>query len=78
METFVGSIILAGFNFEPPGFLSCDGRVVPVQQYMALFSLLGNQFGGDGMNNFALPKLSAPQEGLHYLIAYDGTFPSRT
>ncbi|MBI2273933.1 MAG: tail fiber protein [Bacteroidetes bacterium] len=78
METVVGSIILVGFNFEPPGFLFCDGRILSVQQYMALFSLIGNKFGGDGMNNFALPKLPAPQEGLQYLIAFNGTFPSRS
>lgn len=78
METMLGSIILAGYNFEPPGFLFCDGRLLPVQQYMALFSLMGNQFGGDGMKNFALPKLAPPLEGLQYLIAFNGTFPSRS
>ena len=54
---FLGEIILVSFNFAPKGYLFCEGQLLPIQQYTALFSLLGTNFGGDGINNFALPDL---------------------
>lgn len=41
----------------PRGFLETDGRLLPVIQYAALYSLLGNNFGGDGIRTFGLPDL---------------------
>jgi microcystin-dependent protein len=57
MDVFIGSLMLVPYNYEPYGFAFCDGRVLPIAQYTALFSLLGNQFGGDGKTTFALPDL---------------------
>ena len=56
-EPFVGEIILAGFTFPPVGWAVCDGRLLRVQDYAALFSLIGNAYGGDGATTFALPDL---------------------
>jgi microcystin-dependent protein len=77
MEPIIGQIILLPFNWAPEGFLSCNGAVVHIAQYQALFSLLGTQFGGDGTATFGLPKLAAPAAGMAYYIAYDGTYPMR-
>lgn len=44
-------------NFAPEGWAICDGRKLPIRQNQALFSLLGNAFGGDGTTDFALPDL---------------------
>lgn len=57
MEFFLGQIILAAFNFAPPNFMECNGQLLPIQQYTALFSLLGTTFGGDGRVTFGLPDL---------------------
>lgn len=57
MDPILGQLMLAGFNFAPQGWLPCDGRLLPISQYTALFSLLGTQYGGNGVNNFALPDL---------------------
>ena len=54
---FVGQITLFPFNFAPVGWALCQGQLLPITQYTALFSLLGTQFGGDGRSNFALPDL---------------------
>jgi microcystin-dependent protein len=35
----------------------CNGQVLPINQNQALFSLLGKNFGGDGIRTFALPNL---------------------
>ncbi len=54
-DPFVGEIRVVGFNFQPKGWASCDGRLLPIQQYSALFALLGTTFGGNGSTTFALP-----------------------
>lgn len=35
----------------------CHGQILPVQQFTALFSLLGTTYGGDGRTTFMLPDL---------------------
>lgn len=54
---FVGEIDLVGFSFAPPGWHECDGSLLPISEYTALFSLIGTTFGGDGINTFAVPDL---------------------
>ncbi len=54
---FIGEIRIVGFNFNPQAWAPCDGRLLPIAQYSALFSLLGTTYGGDGKVNFALPNL---------------------
>ncbi len=57
MEPFVGEIELFGFNFAPMGYAKCDGQLLQITQYAALYSLIGNIYGGNGTTNFALPDL---------------------
>ena len=57
MEPFLGQIQPFGFNFPPRGWALCDGQLLPIAQYTAVFSLLGTTFGGDGRTTFALPDL---------------------
>ncbi len=54
-DPFVGEIRVVGFNFPPKGWAFCDGHLLPIQQYSALFALLGTTFGGNGTTTFALP-----------------------
>jgi microcystin-dependent protein len=58
------------------GAIPADGRLIPIQQNTAVFSLLGTRFGGDGITNFALPDMRpfTPQ-GLQYSICVEGIFP---
>lgn len=56
-EPFIGQIMCTGFGRTPRGWLPTDGRLLPIAQNTALFSLLGTQFGGDGRTSFALPDL---------------------
>ena len=57
MDQFLGEIRLVAFDFEPQGWAFCDGRLLPINQNQALFSLLGTYYGGDGKTTFALPDL---------------------
>lgn len=57
MEPFIAQIMLFGGNFAPRGWAFCDGQLLPIANYSALFSLIGNTYGGDGRTTFALPDL---------------------
>ena len=56
-DEYLGEILTVGFNFCPRGTLEADGRLLPISQNTALFSLLGTMYGGDGRTTFALPDL---------------------
>lgn len=56
-EPFLGQIIMFGGNFAPRGWAFCDGQILPISQYSALFSILGWTYGGDEQTTFALPDL---------------------
>jgi microcystin-dependent protein len=56
-EFYMGQIIATAFGFVPRGFAACNGQLLPINIYQALFSLLGVRYGGDGVRNFALPDL---------------------
>ena len=57
MEEYLATIKRFAGPFAPRGFADCDGRLLPISQWQALFSLLGTQYGGDGKATFALPDL---------------------
>lgn len=54
---FLGQIEVFGFGFAPKNWVQCRGQILPIQQYQALFALLGTTYGGNGVNTFALPDL---------------------
>lgn len=56
-DPFLGEIRMFGGNFAPLGWAFCDGRLLPIAQYDALFAILGTIYGGDGQQTFALPDL---------------------
>ena len=70
-------------NFAPANWAFCDGSTLPIAPNVALFEILGTQYGGDGSTNFALPKLdSLPSTGavaaaVRYVICVQGMFPQR-
>jgi microcystin-dependent protein len=56
-DPFVGQIMPAGFGITPRGWHACDGSILPINQYQALFALIGTTYGGNGTTTFALPDL---------------------
>ena len=54
---FIGQITMFGGNFAPRGWALCDGQLLPISQWSALFSILGTTYGGDGRTTFGLPDL---------------------
>jgi microcystin-dependent protein len=76
MDPMLATIMYFAGSFVPQGWMSCDGSTLQTQQYAALFSLLGNRFGGDGVHTFNLPKI-AEVNGLKTIICVEGVYPSR-
>ncbi len=56
-QPYVGEIRVFAGNFAPTGWAFCNGQLLPISQNIALFSLLGTTYGGNGTSNFALPNL---------------------
>jgi microcystin-dependent protein len=54
---YLGQIIPVAFGFAPRGWAACNGQALPINQNQALFSLLGTNYGGNGVTTFQLPNL---------------------
>ena len=57
MEAFLGTILMFAGNYAPRGWMFCEGQELPIQQYQAIFALIGTTYGGDGKRTFKLPDL---------------------
>lgn len=72
-DSYLGQIILFSGKFVIEGWMPCDGRLISVQSNQALYSILGNMYGGDGVRNFALPDLrGAVPVGVNHNQGSDG------
>ena len=56
-DFFIGEIRIFSFSYAPRYWAECTGQLLPINQYTALFALLGTTFGGNGTTNFQLPDL---------------------
>jgi microcystin-dependent protein len=74
MEGYLGQICLLPYSHVPRYWMRCDGHVLTIKNNEALFSILGTKFGGDGVQNFALPKLDNIGD-LQYMICTTGIYP---
>jgi microcystin-dependent protein len=57
MEGYISEIRMFAGNFPPRGWAYCNGSLQSINNYAAVFALLGTAFGGDGQTTFALPDL---------------------
>jgi microcystin-dependent protein len=57
MNPYIGEVRLFAGNFAPVDWAFCDGSLLPIANYDALFNLIGTTYGGDGQTTFALPDL---------------------
>ena len=64
----------------PSGWVRAEGQTLEIaasSQNQAIFSLLGTNFGGDGVRTFALPRLVDALPGAVWCFAVNGRYPSR-
>ena len=57
MDPYIGEIRLFAGTYVPVGWNLCDGSLLNISTYQALYSKLGNVYGGDNINTFGLPDL---------------------
>lgn len=57
MDAYIGEVRAFGFTFAPEGWLECAGQLCPIQQYQALYAVIGTTYGGDARTTFGLPDL---------------------
>jgi microcystin-dependent protein len=74
---YTGTITLFAYNFTPRSFFQCNGQILQISAYQALYSLIKDNYGGDGITTFALPNMLGlePYPGMNYYICYSGTIP---
>lgn len=60
-DPFVGELRIMPYGgtgtFIPNGWAQCNGQLLNIRQFTALFSLLGTTYGGNGTTTFAVPDL---------------------
>jgi microcystin-dependent protein len=54
---YLSEIRIMSFSFAPKNWALCNGQILQISQNVALFSLLGTTYGGDGIRTFGLPNL---------------------
>ncbi len=59
MDPYLAEIRIFAGNFAPRGWLLCNGSLQSISQNSALFSLLGTNYGGDGITTFGLPNFNS-------------------
>jgi microcystin-dependent protein len=78
---YLGEIQVFAFNFCPVGWAPLNGQLMSISANVALFSLLGTTYGGDGVSTFALPKwgpiYTSNGGTFTACIATQGVYPSR-
>ncbi len=56
-DPFIGEIQIFGCSFAPQHWIPCVHGMLQINQYQALYSIVGTYFGGDGRTTFGLPNL---------------------
>jgi microcystin-dependent protein len=81
MEYLLGQIFQFSFAGGTEYWVECAGQELQIAQNQALFSLIGNKFGGNGTTTFCLPDMrnaSLFPGNMKYYIALSGIYPSRS
>lgn len=57
-DPYIGEIRMVSFRFAPYGWALCQGQTIQVAQNQALYSLIGNIYGGTAPATFQLPNFA--------------------
>src|SRR5687768_11071044 len=74
-QPYVGEIRMFAGNFQPVGWMFCEGQLLPISENETLFQLIGTTYGGDGQSTFALPDLRGRipiHQGNGFILAETG------
>jgi microcystin-dependent protein len=74
-QPYVGEIRLFAGNFEPVGWVFCNGKTLQCSEYETLFLLIGTTYGGDGISTFCVPDMRGRipvHQGAGFTLAQTG------
>lgn len=80
-DCFLGEVRIFSGNYAPEDWHLCDGTLLSIQTYPALYSLLGTAYGGDAATTFGLPNFKgravlcqgqAPGSTTNYVLGQVG------
>lgn len=72
MDAFIGEIRVFPYSYIPQGWLACAGQQYQVNQQQALYSIIGNTWGGTAGQTFNVPNLQS------FCVMGQGTGPGLT
>jgi microcystin-dependent protein len=79
VDLYIGQVEFLAADFCPGGWPPGDGRLLPISDNPAQFRVIGTTYGGDGVTNFALPKVAMATEGggavLKACVTIRGAYP---
>jgi microcystin-dependent protein len=56
-DPYIAEIRPLAFDYNPERWMECNAALIQISRNTALFSLLGERYGGDGRQTFAVPDL---------------------
>lgn len=75
----VGEIKIFAGDFIPPGFMECDGSLLPIPLYKQLFAVIGYTYTSSGSSGygkyFQLPSGKGIFPNTKLIICTEGYFP---
>lgn len=74
MEGYIGQVIMFAGSRIPNEWMICDGATLDINHHEALYSIIGNTYGGDYGHTFKLPKIE-PIGEVKYIICINGIYP---
>lgn len=57
MDPMLGMVFMVPWSWAPMDYVRCTGQQMNIQQYAALYSLIGTIYGGNGSTTFNVPNL---------------------
>ena len=57
MESYIGTVLIWAGSYAPRQWSFCNGQLLAIAQYQAVYSILGDRYGGDGRTTVGLPDL---------------------
>lgn len=57
MDAFIATILPVGFNYPPYGWTPCNGQLLSLSNYQAVYAVVGTSYGGNGVSDFGVPNL---------------------
>lgn len=80
-DPWQGEVHAFAYTHCPKDWAPAEGQLLKISEHHALFSLLGNRYGGDARETFALPDLRDAQlaskngQKVLWCIAIKGFYP---